>query len=159
MQEQISNISRPEITEAVTRGVIRLFHQMGLNCVTELSLKTGRRVDVMGLDRKGLFSAVEVKSSVEDFRTDGKWEDYLPFCDQFFFAVSPDFPTDILPPETGLIMADAYGAEILKPSLPGNMNPARRKALTLRYARHAAGRLMALGRPEIPYPGIRNNNP
>ena len=145
MTEQTSNITRPETTLAVTRGVVRLFHQMGLNCVTELSLKTGRRIDVMGLDRKGLFSAVEVKSSLEDFRSDGKWEEYLPFCDHFFFAVSPDFPTEILPPETGLIMADAYGAEILKPSLQGQMNPARRKALTLRYARHAAGRLMSLG--------------
>lgn len=145
MEEQTSNISRPETTIAVTRGVIRLFHHMGLNCVTELSLINGRRVDVMGLDRKGQFSVVEVKSSVEDFRTDGKWEEYLPFCDHFYFAVGPDFPTEILPGETGLIMADSYGAEILKPSLPGEMNPARRKALTLRYARHAAARLMSVG--------------
>lgn len=145
MTEHNSNISRPETTLTVTKGVVRMFHHMGLNCLTELSLKNGRRVDVMGLDRKGLFSVAEVKSSLEDFRTDDKWQEYLPFCDHFYFAVSPDFPIDILPDETGLIMADAYGAEILRPSTPGEMNPARRKALTLRYARNASQRLMSLG--------------
>ena len=131
MLEQKENICRPETTLAVTKGVIRLFHEMGLNSLVEFSLKNNRRVDVIGLDRKGIFSIVEVKSSAQDYRADNKWQEYLPFCDNFYFAVAPEFPIEILPENVGLIMADAYGGEILHPSPMGKMNPARRKALTL----------------------------
>lgn len=133
---------RPGVTQDVTRGVTRMLRQMGQGCVTELSLKTGRRVDVIAIDRKGLVTVVEVKSSLEDYRTDEKWQEYLPFCDAFYFAVSDTFPVEILPDDVGLIIADAYGAEIVRPATEGQMNPARRKALTLRFARNAADRLM-----------------
>lgn len=131
---------RPTATQAVTRGAIRLLHDMGFSCLTEVSLKTRRRVDILALDRRGLVTAVEVKSSIEDFTADQKWQEYLPFCDQFFFAVPLDFPVDMLPQDTGLIVADAYGASIERPATEGSMNAARRKALTLRFARLAADR-------------------
>ena len=76
--------------------------------------------------RKGAFTVVEVKTSVADYRSDGKWHEYLEFCDRFFFAVPPDFPRDILPPECGLKVADGYGSEILRESAPGTMNASRR---------------------------------
>ena len=98
-------------------------------------------MDVISLDSKGKFTIVEVKVSVADFRGDRKWQEYLPFCDAFFFAVPVSFPLDILPQEAGLITADAYGAAVLNPAAEGDMNASRRKALTLRFARHAANRL------------------
>lgn len=134
---------RPEATSAVTRGTLRLLREMGQSCVTEISLNTGRRVDVLGIDRKGLVTIVEVKSSFADFTTDQKWQEYLPFCDRFFFAVPLDFPLAVLPEETGLIVADAYGAAVERPAIEGAMNAARRKALTLRFARLAADRWLA----------------
>lgn len=132
---------RPETTVLVTRGVVRLFREMGDTCLTEFRLKNGRRVDVAALAKSGALTAIEVKSSVEDYRMDGKWQDYLPFCDRFYFAVPLDFPVEILPDDTGLILADAYGAAVERAATPGTMNATRRKALMLRYARQAAGRL------------------
>lgn len=132
--------NRPEATLAVTRGALRLMRDMGQSCLTEVPLRTGRRVDILALDKKGLATVIEVKSSLEDFAVDAKWEEYLPFCDRFYFAVPMDFPMDRLPPEIGLIVADAYGAAIERKSMEGQMNAARRKALTLRFARLAADR-------------------
>lgn len=138
---ELDDIAAADRTRLVTRGVCRLLTQMDQACVTELRLKNGRRVDVISLDSKGKFTIVEVKVSVADFRGDRKWQDYLPFCDAFFFAVPVNFPLDILPQDAGLITADAYGAAILNPAAEGDMNASRRKALTIRFARHAAGRL------------------
>ncbi len=136
--------TRPDATQAVTRGTMRLLREMGLSCLTEVPLKTGRRVDVMALDKKGQTTIVEVKSSLEDYAADSKWGEYLPFCDRFYFAVPTDFPVDILPGEVGLILADAYGASIERPAAEGSMNASRRKALTLRFARLAAERCSRL---------------
>ncbi len=133
---------RPAVTEAVTRGAVRLFREMGASCLTEVTLTTGRRADVVALDRRGGISILEVKSSLEDYRADEKWADYLPFCDRFYFAVPVDFPQEILPDDVGLVVADAYGAAIERAAAEGTMNAARRKALTLRYARLGAERLM-----------------
>ncbi|MTI10958.1 DNA repair protein MmcB-related protein [Rhodospirillaceae bacterium RKSG073] len=138
MTDNRSFHSRPETTLNVTRGTRRLLAQLGFHAITELSLKNGRRVDLIGLNDKGKIIIVEVKSSKEDFQVDEKWEEYLPFCDQFYFAVSSEFPTDLLPPDTGFIVADAYGAEIIREATNGDLNPARRKALTIRIARMAA---------------------
>ncbi|MDF1749892.1 MAG: MmcB family DNA repair protein [Alphaproteobacteria bacterium] len=131
---------RPDATLAVTRGTVRLLRNMGMACLTEVSLNTGRRVDVLALDKKGLATVVEVKSSLEDFAVDAKWTEYLPFCDRFYFAVPVTFPTEILPDSVGLIIADAYGASIERPAAEGTMNGTRRKSLTLRFARLAADR-------------------
>jgi hypothetical protein len=144
MNEASSIKRNTEVAATVVRGVSRLFRDMGETCLCEFTLKTGRRVDIIALSRKGAFTVVEVKSSVADFRADSKWQEYLDFCDRFYFAVPLDFPMDILPADCGLMVADGYGSEILRDSPQGTMNAARRKALTLRFARAAASRLMQL---------------
>ena len=127
----------------LARGVMRLLADHGEASLTEFTLKSGRRADVIALDEKGLITIVEIKSSRTDFQTDRKWQDYLDFCDRFYFAVPKGFPLEILPPETGLILADAWSGHIMRPADPGHLAPARRKALTLRFARAAAQRAMA----------------
>lgn len=142
MIDDVERTRNTETAEAVVRGVSRLMLNLGETCLNEFTLRTGRRVDLIALDNKGAFTVVEVKSSIADFRSDNKWQEYLDFCDRFYFAVPIEFPTDILPSECGLIVADGYGAEILRDSPAGSMNASRRKALTLRFARAAATRLM-----------------
>ena len=126
----------------LARGVARGLTELGWACLFEVSLKTGRRVDVMALDEKGRIAVVEVKSSLADFRADRKWEDYLAFCDLFYFAVPEDFPRDVLPDEPGLIVCDSFQAEILREASETPLAAARRKALTLRFARLAGNRLL-----------------
>lgn len=133
-------LSRPDQTSVLTRGVVRLFVDLGLAPLVEFKLANGRRADVAGLDRQGRLTIVEVKSCRADFEADGKWPDYLEFCDRFYFAVDPSFPMELLPSDEGLILADAYGAVIRKPSLERPLVAARRKAVTLRFARQAAQR-------------------
>lgn len=132
----------------IFRGVTRFFTEHDQSCLSEFTLKTGRRVDVISLDKRGNITIVEVKSSVADFRSDNKWHDYLEFCDAFYFAVDNDFPQDLVPPECGLILADAYGATILREPAIQNMNAARRKAVTLRFARTSANRLLKYTDPD-----------
>lgn len=122
----------------IARGVSRLFVDLGFSPITEFTLATGRRVDVAGLGPKGEFVFVEIKSGIADFRADRKWQDYLDFCDRFYFAVTQDFPADILPEDQGLIIADKFGGAILRESAESRLNGSRRKALTLRFARAAA---------------------
>jgi hypothetical protein len=126
----------------LARGVARLFADLDIAALTELSLATGRRVDVVGIGRDGRVHVVEIKSSRADFRADRKWQDYLGFADFFYFAVAADFPRDLLPEAEGLILADRFGAEIVRPAAHRPLPAARRKALTLRFARTAASRLM-----------------
>jgi len=130
---------------AVQRGVCRMMVHMGYVPLTELSLRTGRRVDVVGLNTKGQILVVEIKSSIADFRSDSKWEEYLDHCDQFYFAVPLDFPTEILPGDQGLILADRYGGEVIRPAELAPLAAARRKAVTLTFARAAARRTLVLG--------------
>ncbi len=125
----------------LARGVCRLFVDMGYSPMTEVSLASGRRVDVMGVDGKGRVAVAEIKSSIADYRADQKWQDYLEFCDLFFFAVADDFPQEILPGEVGLIVADRYGGVVARPAPIWTLHASRRKALTLRFARKAAERL------------------
>lgn len=133
----------------LARGVMRAFGDMGHACIAELPLGNGRRVDVMALDRGGMLTVVEVKSSLGDYRSDGKWQEYLPWCDAFYFAVAEDFDRSVLPDDVGIMVADRYGAAIVMPSPEFRMAPARRKALTLRFARAAARRLMRADRPDF----------
>jgi hypothetical protein len=132
--------SRPETTDAVTRGAARLFVALGYAPLAEVVLPNGRRADIMALGPRGEIAIAEVKSSVEDYRTDRKWGEYGPFCDAFYFAVAPHFPRDILPEGPGLIVADAFGGAVLAEAPPAPLAPARRKALTLAFARLAAMR-------------------
>jgi hypothetical protein len=93
--------SRPQTTVVVTRGAARLLVDLGYAPLAEVTLPNGRRADLMALGPKGEIFIVEVKSSVEDFRTDQKWWEYQPYCDAFAFAVAPEFPREILPEEPG----------------------------------------------------------
>lgn len=109
--------------------------------------KPGLRVDVMALGRKGEIWVVECKSSRADFQTDRKWQGYLDWCDRFFWAVDSAFPTELLPPDTGLIFADEYDAELIRMAPEAKLSGARRKAVTQVFARTAANRLQALRDP------------
>lgn len=132
----------------IFRGVGRLLKAHGLAVVGELSLASGRRADVVGVSGSGQIWMVEIKSCLEDFRCDQKWPEYREFCDRLFFAVAPDFPRAVLPEDTGLIIADRYGGEIVRPAPEHKLAGARRKAMTLRIVRTAAFRLQGAIDPE-----------
>jgi hypothetical protein len=134
----IVSLSRPETTATVTRGAARFLTSLGYAPLAEVCLPNGRRADLMALGRKGEILIVEVKSSVEDFRTDQKWHEYQPYCDAFAFAVAPEFPREILPQEPGLIVADGFGGAILREAPVAALAGARRKALTVAFGRLAA---------------------
>lgn len=135
------------LAAALARGVSRTLRAHGGATLTEFTLRTGRRVDVIGVDDEGRVTIVEIKTSVADFRSDGKWPEYLDFCDYFYFAVPEDFPRDLLPDTCGVMVADAYEALILVPSETRPVNGSRRRALILRFARAAAQRLNAYTDP------------
>jgi hypothetical protein len=132
----------------IQRGVRRLFAQLGHATLPEFTLANGRRADVIALAPDGRLTIVEIKSSVADFRADRKWPDYRDFCDRFFFAIAETVPAEILPESTGLIVADGFGAAILRDPPEHPLAGARRKAVTLRFAHAAAGLLHALADPE-----------
>lgn len=133
---------------AVATGVRRLLAAQGCASVCELSLASGRRADVIALTPGGCLWIVEVKSCLADFRADTKWRDYRDFCDRFYFAVAPDFPTDVLPEDAGLLLADGYGAHLAREAPEHKLAGARRKAVTLRFAHVAANRHHALFDPQ-----------
>lgn len=135
--------------QRLARGVCRHLARLGFACVDEMVLATGLRVDVMALGPKGELWVVECKSGRADFRADRKWQGYLDFCDRFFWAVDADFPTDLLPDGTGLLLADSYDAEILRMGPETPLAGARRKAVLLRFARHAATRLLTARDPGL----------
>jgi len=126
------------------RGAIRHLHALGYATLTEFPLKSGRRADILALGPGGEVWIVEVKSGLPDFRADRKWPDYQEWCDRLFFAVGPEFPLAVLPEEAGLMIADAHDGEILRQPECSPVPAARRKALTLRFARLAALRLNGL---------------
>jgi hypothetical protein len=131
----------------LARGVCRGLTSLGYAVLTEVSLANARRADVMGLGRRGEILIVEVKSSIEDFRTDRKWPDYQDYCDGLYFAVATGFPVERLPTSCGLIVADGFFAEIVRPAPPLRLAAARRKAVTLRFAQLAAERFQRLVDP------------
>lgn len=133
---------------AVARGTRRLLAGLGYATLCELPLATGRRADLVGLGPDGTVWIVEIKSSVEDFRTDRKWQDYRLSCDRLSFAIPDHVPEAIMPEDAGLIVADAYGAAILRDAPEHRLAAATRKAMTLRFAHSAALRLHRLGDPE-----------
>lgn len=134
--------SRPETTLSVTRGAARLMADMGYAPLLEVGLPNGRRADVMALGRRGDIVIVEVKSGPEDYNVDRKWPEYAPFCDAFFFAVAPEFPQTLLPDHPGLIVADGFGGAVIRDAPLTPLAPARRKALTLAFARLGALRTL-----------------
>jgi hypothetical protein len=140
-----------ETALAVARGSARLLHAHGFCVVSELPLPSGRRADLVALDSGGQIWIVEIKSSVADFRADQKWQDYRAHCDRLFFATSQEVPSDIFPPDTGLIVADAFGAQFIGEAPEHKLPAATRKSMMLLFARAAALRLQSLADPAGPY--------
>ena len=125
----------------IARGTMRMLARLDFTPVMELSLANNRRADIVAIGSKGEIWIVEVKSCLADFRSDEKWPEYDTFCDRFFFAVDTDFPCDVIPTSTGLILADRYGAEIVRDGPEERLSSALRKAVTLRLARASSQRL------------------
>jgi hypothetical protein len=140
-----------ETALAVARGTARLLHAHGRCVVSELPLPSGRRADLVALDPSGEIWIVEVKSSIADFRADQKWQDYRAHCDRLFFATTVDVPCEIFPPDTGLIVADAFGAEFRCDAPVHKLAAATRKSMMLLFARAAALRLQSFADPTGPY--------
>jgi hypothetical protein len=134
----------------VARGVTRLLHSLGFSVVSELGLASGRRADLVALGAGGEVWIVEIKSSVADFRADRKWIEYRLHCDRLFFATTMEVPCEIFPPDTGLIVADAFGAEIVCEAPEHRLHASTRKSMLLAFARTAALRLSALADPQGP---------
>src|SRR5271154_5451565 len=131
----------------IARGVRRLLRARGFSSLTELALTDGRRADIAAVNRNGEVLIVEVKSSPADFRADRKWRDYAASCDRLYFAISEQTPAALMPLEAGLIVADPYGAEIVREAELQRMASASRRALLLRFAQAAADRLHRLADP------------
>ncbi|HVV48069.1 MAG TPA: MmcB family DNA repair protein [Polyangia bacterium] len=143
-----------ETALAIARGTARLLHAHGFSVVSELPLPSGRRADLVALDGAGTVWIVEITSSIADFRADQKWPDYRAHCDRLFFATSLDVPCEIFPPDCGLIVADAFGAEFKCEAPEHKLPAATRKAMMLLFARAAALRLQSLIDPTGPYGDI-----
>ncbi|BAT57695.1 hypothetical protein GJW-30_1_00203 [Variibacter gotjawalensis] len=133
----------------VARGTCRLLRQLGFAAVPEMPLASGRRADLAALGRDGEFWIVEIKSSIEDFRVDQKWPEYRWHCDRLWFATAPHVPIEIFPEDAGLIVADSYGAEIIRDAPEHKLPAATRRSMLLRYARLAASRLHGLSDPSV----------
>ncbi|WP_417254947.1 MmcB family DNA repair protein [Celeribacter sp.] len=135
--------------QILARGVCRHLRGYGFACVEEFVPARGLRVDVMALGPKGEVWVIECKSNRADFTSDHKWQGYLDWCDRYFFAVDAGFPVEILPDEAGLILADGYGAEIIRHPEEARLPAARRKVLHLNVARTAATRLQSYRDPGV----------
>lgn len=135
--------------QLLARGVCR--HLLSHNFVTleEFVPERGKRVDVIALGPKGEIWVIECKSSRVDFTSDSKWDGYLEWCDRYFWAVDEAFPLELLPEETGLIIADAYGAELVRMPEEDKLAPARRKKMTLKFARDVALRHQRMRDPRL----------
>ena len=135
--------------QLLARGVCRHLRSHDFVSVEELVPTSGLRVDVMALGPKGEVWVIECKSSRADFQSDHKWQGYLEWCDRFFWAVDNNFPTELLPHETGLILADGYDAEIIRMGSETRLAPARRKVMVHKFARHAALRAQGARDPNF----------
>jgi len=133
----------------VARGTRRLMHALHFSTVAELPLLSGRRADLVALSEAGAIHIIEIKSSIADFRADQKWPDYRAHCDRLYFAIPRDLPAEIMPQDAGLIIADAFGAMILRDAPEHKMPPATRRAMLLRFAHAAARRLHGLSDPDL----------
>ena len=149
MASQIDSLcfaDAPPVAAEVARVVTRLFCRQDLFAICEMPLPNGRRADMMAIDAKGGLTIVEIKVAKADLLGDGKWFDYLDYCDRFYWAVPPELAAicegeRFLPGEAGLIVADRYDAVVTREAAHRPLAPTRRKAELLRFARRAARRL------------------
>lgn len=145
----------------IVRGVQRMMGEHGFATLTEMTLASGRRADIVAVSGKGEIVIIEVKSCLADYATDQKWPEYAEFCDRFFFAVDIDFPCDRLPESEGYIVADKFGGAVVRESNEQRLAGARRKAVTLAFARLAAARLLRVvtGDPAAHVDGVPIESP
>ena len=146
--DDLPTIARANAAALLSRGLGRFLAAHGIVNLPEFTLRCGRRADLLCLDAKCRITIIEIKSGIEDFRCDQKWPEYLEYCDQFYFAVPESFPQELIPREQGLIVADGYGATVVRESGSFDLNAARRRALLLQFAQLAAARLQALSDPD-----------
>jgi hypothetical protein len=144
MTEIVPQETLPRRATEICRGTLRLLADLGYFGVTEMSLANNRRADIAAMGPGGEIWMIEIKSSIADFKSDHKWHEYMDFCDRLTFAVGSDFPQELIPPQAGLIVADAFYGAVIREAPEARLVPARRKAVTLRFARLAAARLTAL---------------
>lgn len=133
-------LKRPDKTQIITQGAQRALYDLGFAAILEFTLKIGRRADLCGINDKGEIIILEVKSSLEDFKCDNKWHEYQDYCDIFYFAVAGDFPIHLIPDDIGYFICDAFGGQIIRPSIKTPLSAPRRKAVTLQFARQAANK-------------------
>ena len=145
--------------QKLARGVSRHLRTLGYASLEEFVPTRGLRVDVMALGPKGELWVIECKSSRADYQADHKWQGYLEWCDRFFWAVDMEFPTELLPDATGLIVADPYDAQVLRMAPEDKLPPARRKKLTQKFAMDAAQRLQRLRDPRLGRDGLLLGGP
>ncbi|WP_158745151.1 MmcB family DNA repair protein [Acidisphaera sp. L21] len=143
------DISLPERQLAIRRAAAGLCQMFAWAPLHEVPLPNGRRADLLALRPDGGFVCIEVKSGIRDFLTDDKWPDYREFCDALYFAVDDSFPTDMIPDSAGLIVAAGREAAMVRQAPAHALPPARRRALTHRFASLAATRLAALEHPSV----------
>ncbi len=127
--------------QLLARGVCRHLRTHDFVTLTEFVPDRGLRVDVIGIGPKGEVWIIECKSSRADFQSDSKWQGYLEWCDRYFWAVDTNFPLELLPEDTGLIIADPYDAEIQRYGPETKLAAARRAKMVRKFARNAADRL------------------
>lgn len=137
-----------ETALAVARGTARFLASLGFSSVTELPLPSGRRADLVAMNGRGEIWIVEIKSSLADLRADGKWQDYRRHCDRLFFAFPAELSCDLFPQDTGLIVADAYGAHLHCEAPEHKLPAATRKVMMLQFGLSAARRINRLADPQ-----------
>jgi hypothetical protein len=133
----------------IARGVRRHLYALGYSTVAELPLRSGRRADLMAINSRSEIWIIEIKSSIEDLRADIKWPDYRLHCDRLFFATSPEVPDHVFPRDAGLLIADGFGAQLVRDAPSHRLPGATRKEVLARFARCAADRLHALFDPGL----------
>ena len=142
-------LEAPKNLNRISRGVMRHFSQIGLSSLSEFSPKKGLRVDIVALGLSDEIWVVECKSGKTDFKSDNKWQNYLDWCDRYFWAVDGEFPIDILPSDTGLIIADSYDASLIREAPLNKLSVARRKKLIKSIAQTACNRLLVHTDPKM----------
>jgi len=148
LKELPPDLRQSETALAVARGTARLLRSLGFSTVSEVSLPSSRRADLVALNPRGDIWIVEIKSSLEDLRADQKWQDYRAHCDRLFFAFPQDLPCEIFPQDTGLIVADAHGAHLHCDAPEHRLPAATRKVMMVRFALAAANRLNRFADPQ-----------
>lgn len=133
----------------IARGTRRYLRARGFATLAEMPLRSGRRADLVAIGRDGAVFIIEIKSSVADYRADAKWPEYREHCDRLYFAVTADMPRGLIAPDAGLIVADGYGADLVREAPEHRLSSATRRMVTLQFARLAANRLHGLCDPQL----------